>query len=65
MSTYEQTVEPPDPNHKYLLFAAIPYNTVCFKIPNMNIINDKIIEDWKPHEKKYTFQLTLTPNVDQ
>lgn len=35
MSAYEQKVEAPEPNFQYLLFAAEPYETVAFKIPNM------------------------------
>ncbi|GMI11080.1 hypothetical protein TrRE_jg7470, partial [Triparma retinervis] len=34
MSSYEQRVEAPDPKYQYLLFAAEPYETVAFKIPN-------------------------------
>ena len=60
MSTYEQHIEQPDPKYQFLLFAAIPYNTVAFKIPNTPINTDYIIEEWKPIDKTYTFQLTLS-----
>ena len=60
MSSFEQKVERPDPKYQFLLFAAIPYNTVAFKIPNLPIIQDQIIEDWKQLEKKYVFQITLS-----
>ncbi|OHT08431.1 splicing factor [Tritrichomonas foetus] len=61
MSAYEQTVEsPPDPRYQYVVFAAQPYNTVAFKIPNNPILEDQIIEDWKPRDHLYTFQITVT-----
>ena len=34
MSAYEQKVEAVDGRFQYLLFAAEPYETVAFKIPN-------------------------------
>jgi splicing factor 3A subunit 2 len=37
MSAYEQRVEAPDLNFQYLLFAAEPYETIAFKIPNREI----------------------------
>ena len=65
MSPFEQKVEQPNPKYQYLLFAAIPYNTISFKIPNMPVIEDQIIEDWKNQEKKYVFQITLSkPALD-
>lgn len=61
MSAFEQTVEtPPDPKYQYILFAAQPYNTIAFKVPNYPIIEDQIIEDWKPREHLYTFQVTVS-----
>lgn len=39
MSCFEQKVEsPPDSNYQYLLFGAVPYETIAFKIPNMEAI---------------------------
>lgn len=35
MSAYEQKVEAPDKNFQFLLFAAEPYVTIAFKIPNI------------------------------
>lgn len=35
MSAYEQKVEVPDKNFRFLLFAAEPYVTVAFKVPSM------------------------------
>jgi splicing factor 3A subunit 2 len=63
MSTFEQKVEAPDPKYQFVLFAAQPYNTVGFKIPNMPIQEDQIIEEWKPTEHLYTFQVTVSPAV--
>lgn len=37
MSCYEQKVEPRDDRYQYLLFAAKPYETIGFKIPNIPI----------------------------
>lgn len=59
MSTYEQEIEPPDPKYQFVLFAAQPYNTVAFKIPNAAIIDNRTIEDWKSTERLYTVQFTI------
>jgi len=37
MSAFEQRVEAPDKRYQYLLFAAEPYETIAFKIPNQQI----------------------------
>jgi len=37
MSAFEQHVEPTDKNYQYILFAAEPYETIAFKIPNKDI----------------------------
>jgi len=60
MSTFEQKMEAPDPRYQFVLFAAQPYNTVAFKIPNLPILEDQIIEEWKPNEHLYTFQVTVS-----
>mmetsp|Transcript_18602 Transcript_18602/g.47276 ORF Transcript_18602/g.47276 Transcript_18602/m.47276 type:complete len:279 (+) Transcript_18602:88-924(+) len=41
MSAYEQRVEVADPRWQYLLFAAEPYETIAFKIPNRPIIRER------------------------
>ncbi len=38
MSAYEQRVEAADKSFQYLLFAADPYETVSFKIPNAEVV---------------------------
>jgi splicing factor 3A subunit 2 len=40
MSAYEQRVETPDRDWQYVLFAAEPYETIAFKIPNQEIDKD-------------------------
>jgi splicing factor 3A subunit 2 len=39
MSPWEQKIEQIDKNYQYLLFAADPYETIAFKIPNLEIEN--------------------------
>jgi len=62
MSAYEQKVETPDPEHQYLLLAAEPYETICFKIPNGSISTedkDKWHEAWDRQKKQFTLQIYL------
>lgn len=37
MSAFEQHVDPPDKRYQYILFAAEPYETIGFKVPNREI----------------------------
>ena len=48
MSAYEQKIEAPDNNFQYILFAAEPYVTIAFKIPNMDLDTSegKFYESW-------------------
>jgi splicing factor 3A subunit 2 len=65
MSAFEQRVEsPPDRRYQYLLFAADPYETVAFKIPNEPIDKGegRFVTHWDGDEKK--FILTLYFNED-
>ncbi|EFC49961.1 splicing factor 3a, subunit 2 [Naegleria gruberi] len=57
MSSYEQKQEPPNPKYQYLLFAADPYETIAFKIPNKPIDRGegKFITEWD----KDTYSMTL------
>jgi len=62
MSAYEQRVElPPDRNYQYLLFSAEPYETISFKIPNLEIDRDekagKFHTNWEKNTKLFTLQL--------
>jgi splicing factor 3A subunit 2 len=56
MSAYEQRVEsPPDRRYQYLLFAAEPYETVAFKVPNESIDKgeDRFVTHWDVETKKF------------
>ena len=59
MSSYEQKVEPLDDKYQYLLCAAEPYETIAFKIPNMEIdfSDGKYFEVWDKDKRKYTLQI--------
>merc|ERR1712182_149215 len=37
MSAYEQKMDTPDNKFQYLLFACEPYETIAFKVPNMDV----------------------------
>ncbi|XP_026189942.1 splicing factor 3A subunit 2 [Cyclospora cayetanensis] len=60
MSAFEQRVEtPPDGNYQFLLFAAEPYETIAFKIPNMEIDREdpRHHAGWDEEKKVYTMQI--------
>ncbi|CAD7944080.1 unnamed protein product [Amoebophrya sp. A120] len=60
MSCYEQKKESPDMNFQYLLIAADPYETIAFKVPNMEIDrgeDGKFYEVWDKSKKTYTLQI--------
>jgi len=60
MSAFEQKIEsPPDRRYQYLLFAADPYETVAFKIPNEPLDKDdgRFVTHWNIEEKKFTLTL--------
>jgi len=60
MSAFEQRVEsPPDRRFQYLLFAAEPYETVAFKIPNEPIDKnpERFVSHWDADDKKFTVTL--------
>ena len=65
MSSYEQKVEPWDKRYQFLLVAAEPYETIAFKIPNMEV--DKapahLHVHWEPDKKVYTLQIYLKGGV--
>lgn len=58
MSAYEQKVEAPDKRYQYIIFAAEPYTTISFKIPNREIDKDegKFISNWDKMRKIFTLQ---------
>lgn len=59
MSAYEQKIEPPDSKYQYILFAADPYETIGFKIPNMEIDKETagFFSTWDGNRKVYTMQV--------
>ena len=60
MSAYEQRVDsPPDRRFQYLLFAADPYETVAFKIPNEPIDKGegRFVTHWDADDKKFILTL--------
>jgi splicing factor 3A subunit 2 len=61
MSAFEQRREPHDPNFQYVLFAAEPYLTIAFKIPNKEIERDvssgKLFYNWDKEKKSFTLQI--------
>jgi len=59
MSAYEQRVEAPEKDWQYLLFAAEPYETIGFKIPNQEIDKNpsKFFTSWDDDSKVFTLQL--------
>ena len=68
MSAFEQRVEaPPDRRFQYLLFAAEPYETVAFKIPNEPIDKgqDKFVTHWDADDKKFTLTLYFVEKDEQ
>ena len=59
MSTYEQKIEPPDADFQYLLFAALPYETIAFKIPNLPVDRDrsKFISNWDEQKRMMSLKI--------
>jgi splicing factor 3A subunit 2 len=65
MSSFEQRIEvPPDRRYQYLLFAAEPYETVAFKIPNEPIDkeHEKFVTYWDIETKRFTLTLHFVEN---
>eukprot|EP00871_Galdieria_phlegrea_P001156 jgi/Galph1/2040/GphlegSOOS_G708.1 len=63
MSAFEQKVERPDPQFQYLLFAAEPYETIAFKIPNWDIEKSegKYFIHWDREKKVFLLQIFFKP----
>mmetsp|Transcript_109592 Transcript_109592/g.223978 ORF Transcript_109592/g.223978 Transcript_109592/m.223978 type:complete len:108 (+) Transcript_109592:1069-1392(+) len=60
MSAFEQKVDlPKDKRYQYVLFAAEPYETIAFKIPNEPLDKDpgRLITHWDGDDKKFTVTL--------
>lgn len=69
MSSYEQKVEPWDKRYQYLVCAAEPYETIAFKVPNVEVEGGdtkageekKPFFHWEPDRKTYLIQLHFKP----
>ncbi|GAB5357678.1 hypothetical protein AAMO2058_000395000 [Amorphochlora amoebiformis] len=63
MSAFEQRVEPANDNFQYILFAAEPYETISFKIPNKRLDRSegKFFTHWDPDKLTFTVQLFFEP----
>ncbi|KAM0682882.1 CWF complex protein sap62 [Mitosporidium daphniae] len=58
MSSYEQRIEVPDKDVQYLVIAALPYDTISFKIParEINLSPDLFLSHWDSETFLYTLQ---------
>lgn len=68
MSAFEQRVEsPPDRRYQYLLFAADPYETVAFKVPNEPIDKEpgRFVTHWDSEEKKFTLTMYFVEQKEE
>ena len=65
MSSYEQKIEMPNDKYQYIIFAAEPYETIAFKIPNYEVDNseDKYLCNWDEDSKVYTVQIYFKDNI--
>lgn len=61
MSSYEQKVEPWDKRYQYVLFAAEPYETIAFRVPNAEVdkAGDHHFVRWDPDRKVYCVLITF------
>jgi splicing factor 3A subunit 2 len=65
MSAFEQQVDlPRDKRYQYVLFAAEPYETIAFKIPNEALDRDpgRLITHWDEDDKKFIVTLYFADN---
>jgi len=67
MSCYEQKIEPPDNKFQYLLIACEPYETIAFKVPNMEIDKDdnKFYCNFEKTRKVFTLQCFFKERTEQ
>ena len=65
MSAFEQKLEVPDNRFQYLLFAADPYETIAFKIPNLEIDRSagKFYSHWYKTKKVYVVQIAFIDRI--
>lgn len=64
MSAYEQRVEAPDRSYQFVLFAAEPYETIAFKIPNREIDKGegKFWTKWDKDTKRFFVHFWFKPD---
>lgn len=62
MGAYEQKVEKPDKEFQYLLFAAEPYETIGFRVPNLEVdkAEGKFYSHWDQDKLTFTLQVFFT-----
>lgn len=68
MSAFEQRVETfKDKRYQYVLFAAEPYETIAFKIPNEPLDRDpgRLITHWEKDDKKFTLTLYFADQQEE
>ncbi|KAF8058850.1 sf3a2 [Scenedesmus sp. PABB004] len=67
MSAYEQRIETADKNYQYLLFAADPYETIAFKVPNLEVVKQEEywFAHWDPDTSTYTLQIVFKAPREQ
>ncbi|EQC35981.1 hypothetical protein SDRG_06723 [Saprolegnia diclina VS20] len=65
MSAFEQRVEVADKNFQYLLFACEPYETIAFKVPNLDVDKSegKFFTNWDKLGKSFTLHVTFMPEA--
>lgn len=66
VSAFEQKVEAPDKRFQYLLFAAEPYETIAFKVPNAAVDKreGQFFSNWDKDSKTFTLQLAFLEDED-
>ena len=62
MSAYEQRKEAPDRKYQYVLFAAEPYETIAFKVPNVEVERGRgsdrgVFTHWDSARKAFFVQI--------
>lgn len=64
MSCFEQRKEAPDRAWQYVLFAAEPYETIAFKVPNAEVERgDAFFVHWDSDAKIFSVQLPFRPGA--
>ncbi|KAH0474101.1 MAG: hypothetical protein KVP17_000685 [Porospora cf. gigantea B] len=59
MSAWEQKIDTPDGDFQYVIFAAEPYESIAFKIPNLEIDQHSIQIHWDSAKMQYALQVLL------